>query len=208
MASINQINNSVHLVYFDTCVYRKTLYAELIKLAELANVPCKDQFDKVADYQKRWNVEGKTYEEYQDFLIEIYKEIYKKFPQELEKSASTFSNYINLHRYKYFEELRSKSNRVYLISDLPENIVNNLFGKDEKVKLINQGEAEIIVKESIFVASSKRFINFFLNSLKSVFFNPTIELLTAKGSIENSKIKIVVERKDIVYDNISFERFF
>lgn len=208
MPSINQINNSVYLIYFDTCVYRKTLYAELIKLAELAGIQCIDQFQKVSEYQKKWNTEGKTYEEYQDFLIKVYKEIYQKFPQELEDSATKFSTFINLHRYKYFEELRLKSNKIYLISDLPKKIVVNLFGEDEKVMVINQNDAKKIVVESTFVASSKRFINFFTNSRKSVFFNPTIELLKIKNDVEDSKTKIVVERKDIVYDNVSFERFF
>jgi len=76
MGSINDKIKPVYLVYFDTCVYRKTLYAELINLAQIAKIPCEDEFLEVETCQKRWNIEGKTYQDYLDFLIKIYQKIY------------------------------------------------------------------------------------------------------------------------------------
>lgn len=81
-----------------------------------------------------------------------------------------------------------------------------MFGTDANIKYIDLNQAEKIVTKSNFVASSRKHINLFVNSPQPVFFNPTIDLLEIKGTVDN--LKIVIERKDIVYYDIAFEKFF
>ncbi len=206
MRSINQSERRVYVVYFDTCVYRKTLYAELIKLTKKTNLPLDKFYRKVENYQKKWKTEGKTYEDYQTFLLGVYKDMYKQSQVELIKTAQQYSEFINLHRYKHFEKVLKEGEKLYFVTDLPKEIVSSLFGKNKKISYVNKKDAPSLVKNSTFISSSDRFLDIFKLAKKSIFFNPTKELLSKRSEV--GKHIIVVERKDVVYYNLSFEKLF
>lgn len=198
-----------YIIEFDCCVFRKTLFLELIN----ASMPFIGKYrkiytEKINYYQSKWRLSRNTYDDYLNFTSELFLDIYKKFPKQVISSIKNYSEKINEHQYNFFKLIQKSHCKIYFLSRLPEKIVYELIKKKIKASIIKTNDEIINLVDPIFIISSTIFLND-INHInkRTILFNPSKNVLNS-ANLRERVYTIVIERKDVVYYNLSAEKFF
>lgn len=224
-----EINKPIAIFDIDGTIFRKNLQFELLEGLSWEGVFPKEARSEIVRYYRAWLENRGSYGDYREHLVKLYKEKIRGCSQEsVLKVAKGVANFhhgrLFLYTSKLFSQLK-KTHYLIAISGSPVEIVhefnrhigfdraygtvfetnNGLYTGEEQFvpvrdksiiiqDLISEGFS---LKNSYGVGDTEFDVSFLEKVEHPIAFNPDQIL---KNEAEKKKWRIVVERKDVVYE--------
>ncbi len=224
------IKKPIAIFDIDGTIFRKNLQFELLEGLSWQGIFPREERDKLVKYYRGWLENKSSYELYRQMLVKLYQKnikgcSFKEVSSVAKKVAKFHHGRLFLYTSKIFKKLQ-KTHFTVAISGSPEEIVkefnrhlkfdraygtvfevkNGIYtGKEEYAPVVDKEKAlkkfleetGYSLKNSYGVGDTDSDIGFLKMVEHPIAFNPDKPL---KRRAEKENWKIVVERKDVIYE--------
>ncbi len=214
----------------DGTIFRKNLQFELLEGLSWQGIFPREERDKLVKYYRRWLENKSSYEIYRQILVKLYKKNIKGCsPDQVSEVAKKVAKFHHGRLFIYTSKLFTKLRKTHLtvaISGSPDEIVREFnkylkfdyafgtvfeikdgiyTGKEEYAPVVDKEKAlkrfleetGYDLRNSYGIGDTESDIGFLKIVKNPIAFNPD---KTLKREAEKKKWKLIVERKDVIYE--------